>query len=34
MTKITGSVETADSVIKLIGWATTIYSMVITRLPK
>ena len=34
MTKITGSVDAADSVIKLIGWAATIYSMVITRLPK
>lgn len=33
MTKINGSVETADSMIKLVGWATTIYNMVITMLP-
>ena len=33
MTKITGSVDAADSVIKLIGWAATIYNMVISMLP-
>ena len=32
--KINNSVETADSVIKLFGWATTIYNMVITMLPQ
>ena len=32
--KINDSVETADSVIKLFGWATTIYNMVITMLPQ
>lgn len=32
MTKINDSVETADSMIKLAGWATAIYSMVITIL--
>lgn len=34
MTKINDSVETADSMIKLVGWATTIYNMVITMLPQ
>lgn len=34
MTKISGSVETADSIIKLVGWATTIYNMVVTMLPQ
>ena len=33
MTKINDSVETADSIVKLVGWATTIYNMVITMLP-
>ena len=33
MTKINDSVKTADSMIKLVGWATTIYNMVITMLP-
>ena len=33
MTKINDSVETADSVIKLAGWAATIYNMVMTMLP-
>ena len=32
--KINDSVETADSAIKLFGWATTIYNMVITMLPQ
>ncbi len=34
MTKISNSVETTDSMIKLVRWATTIYDMVITMLPK
>ena len=34
VTKINDSVETADSVIKLIGWATAIYNMVILMLPQ
>lgn len=34
MTKINDTVETADSTIKLVGWATAIYNMVITMLPK
>ena len=33
MTKINDSVETADSIVKLVGWATTIYNMVISMLP-
>ena len=33
VTKITDTVEAADSVIKLIGWATTIYNMVVGMLP-
>ncbi len=33
MTKINDSVKTADSIVKLVGWATTIYNMVITMLP-
>ena len=33
MTKINDSVETADSIVKLVGWATTINNMVITMLP-
>lgn len=33
MIKINGSVETADSIVKLVGWATTIYNMVVTMLP-
>lgn len=34
MTKINDTVETADSIIKLVGWATVIYNMVITMLPQ
>lgn len=34
MTKINDTVETADSVVKIVGWATTIYNMVVTMLPK
>lgn len=34
MTKISGSVETADSIIKLVGWATAIYNIVVTMLPQ
>ena len=34
MTKINGSVETADSLVKLVGWATAIYNMVVTMLPQ
>ena len=34
LTKINDSVETIDSIIKLVGWATTIYQMVITMLPQ
>ena len=34
MTKINDSVEVTDSIIKLVGWATTIYQMVVTMLPK
>ncbi len=34
MTKINDSVETADSMIKLVGWATAIYNVVATKLPQ
>lgn len=34
MTKINDSVDTTESIIKLVGWATTIYNMVITMLPE
>ena len=34
VTKITDTVEAADSVIKLIGWATAIYNMVLPMLPQ
>ena len=34
MTKINESVKTADSIVKLVGWATTIYNMVVVMLPK
>lgn len=34
MTKINGSVETADSIVKLVGWATAIYNMVVNMLSK
>ena len=34
MTKIKGSVEIADSIVKLVGWATAIYNMVVNMLPK
>lgn len=33
MTKINDTVETADSTIKLVCWATEIYNMVLTMLP-
>ena len=32
MTKINDSVETADSMVKLVGWTTTIYNMVINMM--
>lgn len=34
MTQINSSVETADSIVKLVGWATAIYNMVVTMLPQ
>ena len=34
ITKINDTVGTADSVIKLIGWATALYNMVLPMLPK
>lgn len=33
MTKINDTVETADSIVKLVGWASMIYNMTITMLP-
>jgi hypothetical protein len=34
MTKINDTADTADSMIKLVGWASAIYNMVITMLPR
>lgn len=34
MAKINDSVKTVDSMVKLAGWATVVYNMVITMLPK